>query len=48
MICTVCGAVDRHVAASCPKRPGPRWYDAAICTVFAVVVMYNWVRLTLA
>lgn len=24
MICTICGAKDKHVAASCPMRPRPR------------------------
>jgi hypothetical protein len=37
MVCSICGAIDKHVAASCPKRP--RFFDRAIALVAILFIV---------
>jgi hypothetical protein len=44
MLCTLCLS-DKHVAASCPKRP--RWFDRVLAMIAAIVIVGGWVVQTL-
>jgi hypothetical protein len=41
MVCTVCGAIDKHVAASCPHRV--RWFDRLLAMIVATFILGGWV-----
>lgn len=42
MLCTICGARDKHVAASCPYRPRLRDRVIALAAIVFIVCGYAW------
>ena len=46
MVCTICGAINKHVAASCPRRP--RLRDTMLSLLILEILAFGYVKQVLA